>query len=394
MMKRIVCGLLLAVCTLPPCALGLGYTRPRFSEYETYLTDNSCAWGDLNCDGQLTDRDIDLFGWASYYDDFYPHENLQLDLALDYNGNGELEISDKDWMVQFLFGHSVYDFNQDGQLTMSGDGADFLFGLLFDPETHGHHHPDQTGTTNPDPRHWTGFSWGDYSGDGQTDSYDAARFLGRWNHGTCSIETCPDSWFGTYVEQNADDRPFLPLYLDQDPVPHKPRPGDPVHLVLSGDHAGGAPGDANLDGTVDATDIDIVGRHAVDGLPFDEHLDVNGDGQITVADSQAIVTRILGTNVGDVDLDGSVVASADGAILLSHIGHDAVHGWADGDLDHDRLVTAAGDGALYLASQNFPTLSNDIAAVPEPPALLMAAVAVLLFTIGVVAYDDSPPRMS
>ncbi len=113
------------------------------------------------------------------------------------------------------------------------------------------------------------------------------------------------------------------------------------------------------DGRVDANDIDYLyaqfknnalsaqlGVVVTDGeatwsdineaATFDLSADLNGDLVVNQADVCLLVSSILGTCVGDVNLDG-VVNSTDLAIAQSNLGQAG--GWAKGDMNGDGFVT-------------------------------------------------------
>jgi hypothetical protein len=73
-----------------------------------------------------------------------------------------------------------------------------------------------------------------------------------------------------------------------------------------------------------------------DAVWMDLSCDLNGDMKVNIEDVRIIVEDILGTQFGDVDLDGDVDA-ADLAIATAHLGQQG--GWAQGDVDGDGWVT-------------------------------------------------------
>ena len=135
----------------------------------------------------------------------------------------------------------------------------------------------------------------------------------------------------------------------------------------AGDVAGSATGvrkgyaPTGADGRVDARDIDHVfaqfrsNPKILDGqanwsnldeaVYFDLSADMNGDLAVDSADICILVTGILGTSIGDVNLDGSRDA-ADLAIATTYRGGtDRAGGYANGDVDGDGMVT---DGDLAI----------------------------------------------
>ncbi|MCG3125226.1 MAG: hypothetical protein CHACPFDD_00042 [Phycisphaerae bacterium] len=99
-------------------------------------------------------------------------------------------------------------------------------------------------------------------------------------------------------------------------------------------------GDLNSDGTADWADLD-------EAVQFDLSADMNGDLKVNAADLTELVVTILGTQFGDVNLDGAVNA-ADCAIATANNGLTPA-GWADGDVNCDGIVNAA-DRAIIAAN--------------------------------------------
>jgi hypothetical protein len=95
------------------------------------------------------------------------------------------------------------------------------------------------------------------------------------------------------------------------------------------------------DGVIDAHDIDYVYANFGDWSDLNDaqfmdfSADINGDRVIDQNDIIDLVVNILGTSLGDVNLDGFCDA-ADAAIITSNLGNPG--GWADGDLNGDGIV--------------------------------------------------------
>ncbi len=95
------------------------------------------------------------------------------------------------------------------------------------------------------------------------------------------------------------------------------------------------------DGVVDCYDIDYVyanfGNWAdlADAKFMDLSADMNGDLVVDQADVIELVTVILGTGMGDVNLDG-VCDANDVAVITGNLGNAG--GWCDGDLNGDGIV--------------------------------------------------------
>ncbi len=127
------------------------------------------------------------------------------------------------------------------------------------------------------------------------------------------------------------------------------------------------------DGLVNAFDIDFVfaqfarNTAAVSGrvvwsnidqaATFDLSADMTGDLAVDIADVNELLT-ILGTSMGDVNLDGSVNA-ADLAIIDTNL--NTAGGWARGDLNGDGLVNQADRDILNSILNPAPVCIADVA---------------------------------
>ncbi len=107
-------------------------------------------------------------------------------------------------------------------------------------------------------------------------------------------------------------------------------------------------GDANLDGVVDAQDIDMLFA-AVDGGVWQPSLDLNGDDTLDQRDVDVLVQDVLRTRYGDLNLDQKV-DFADFLWLANSFADDDV-GWSAGRTSVDQ---SAGRFASFLQlSTNF-----------------------------------------
>ena len=135
------------------------------------------------------------------------------------------------------------------------------------------------------------------------------------------------------------------------------------------------PGDFNLDGVLDAADIDALTTAILNG---DQNplFDVNNDVSVDQEDRRVWVKELRNTWFGDANLDGEF--NSGDFVSVFQIGEyeDAVQGnsgWADGDWDGDAefttgdFVTAFQDGGFELG----PPLAQ---AVPEPSGILLISM--------------------
>lgn len=128
------------------------------------------------------------------------------------------------------------------------------------------------------------------------------------------------------------------------------------------------PGDFNLDGVVDADDIDLLfGVLGTSVPPTDPIFDLTGSGQIDHADLNELVLNILGTQFGDANLDGTV-DDDDLAIVQANLGN-ASAGWAGGNFNGIGGTTLYD---AYLLFQNYsPTVTSTSTVIPEPAGVLV-----------------------
>ena len=133
------------------------------------------------------------------------------------------------------------------------------------------------------------------------------------------------------------------------------------------DFSPGIPGDFNLDGVVDAVDINALfgAIQTGDNAPL---YDVDNSGMVDQGDVEHLVENILGTFFGDANLDRTVDARD-----LNTIGihwQDSGSGWEDGDFTGDGNVDARDLNLLALNWRK--TAAAAAARVPRAP--LAAAI--------------------
>jgi len=154
---------------------------------------------------------------------------------------------------------------------------------------------------------------------------------------------------------------------------------------VSGDSAGDVAGSSvgvrkgyapyGADGRVDAQDIDYVyaqfkrNARVTDGeanwsnldeaVSFDLSADIDGNLAVNQADVCKLVAVILGTEIGDVNFDGSRDAVDFAIAFVYRGGVDRAGGYANGDVD--------GDGIVKEADLDFITNGFDCSGNPCPP---------------------------
>ena len=141
------------------------------------------------------------------------------------------------------------------------------------------------------------------------------------------------------------------------------RPADSIgagsegNIVLNGTFTEAILGDFDADGDVDGNDVDFyIGNLDQPATGDLAQLDLNGDGQITLADHNLHVTTLVVTSngvtgalLGDINLDGTVSVLLDAFGLIANLGQN-VTSRSQGDLNADGLVEVLHD-AFPLISQ-------------------------------------------
>jgi hypothetical protein len=195
------------------------------------------------------------------------------------------------------------------------------------------------------------------------------------DHGT----TSPCNIAGTYPWADPANQIEIPVGLGLDPKFALPKDVDDVgspflatgKSYAAGDFRGDVAGRSPVagaqpvgwDGFVDDQDIDYCCRMALlgswhelnDAVYIDLSCDMNGDLEVNDADVTELVEVILGTLVGDVNLDGAV-DPADTDIIVASIfdpnpcNSNGSCGWADGDANCDGYVDSADLGGTAPAA--------------------------------------------
>lgn len=109
-------------------------------------------------------------------------------------------------------------------------------------------------------------------------------------------------------------------------------------------------GDFNNNGQVNIADLDFfsgnLGQSASGALA---QLDLDGNGTITLADHDLLITQFLQTSagvgsiVGDIDLNGTVDVLGDAFVLVGNLGSSGPFSYGGGDLNADQRVDVLGD---------------------------------------------------
>ncbi len=123
-------------------------------------------------------------------------------------------------------------------------------------------------------------------------------------------------------------------------------------------------GDFDADGDVDGDDVDFyIGNLDQPAMQDLSQLDLNGDGDVTIADHDSHVTTfvvtsngVTGALLGDVNLDGPVDVLIDAFALVQNLGL-SVTSRSQGDLNADGVVDVLGDAFIlifHLGQSNAP----------------------------------------
>lgn len=153
--------------------------------------------------------------------------------------------------------------------------------------------------------------------------------------------------------------------------------------ILTGDVGGGGlSGDFNGDEVLDGSDVDSLVSSITSGN-FDASFDLDGDGSLDSADLSEWLTTAGANNlasenpylVGDANLDGTVDSTDLGLLLNNFSGNDV--GYTGGDLNTDSLVNSTDLGLLL---NNFNANAASASQVPEPNGLTTIVLAMLLLS--------------
>ncbi|QDU71113.1 serine hydrolase [Mucisphaera calidilacus] len=146
-----------------------------------------------------------------------------------------------------------------------------------------------------------------------------------------------------------------------------------MHAAILTDLSGNLVGDIDQDGQIDARDIDLLST-AIQTGSTGTIFDLNGSGTVDRLDLDFLITGILGTAPGDANLDGTVDL-LDLSSLAENFNQFG-RGWAEGNFNANGF-TGLGDLSILATHFDFGATPTLVAA-PEPAATLTGLIALTL----------------
>jgi hypothetical protein len=142
-------------------------------------------------------------------------------------------------------------------------------------------------------------------------------------------------------------------------------------------------GDFNLDGLLDARDLDLLSSEIRRATNLSEY-DLNSDALVDTVDQRVWVEELKGTYFGDANLDGQFNSSDLVMVLASGEYEDAIAGnssWETGDWNADGDASTA-DLVVALAAGGYEAGPRALQhpSVPEPTALVMQLIGIVLLS--------------
>jgi hypothetical protein len=142
---------------------------------------------------------------------------------------------------------------------------------------------------------------------------------------------------------------------------------DNVGLSLFG--SGGEAGDFNGDGVVNVADLDALTVEVLAGTD-NPQFDLDSNGIVDADDRIFWITDIKDTFLGDANLDGKVNAADLNTLALSWQS-TAATSWSQGDFNGDGNVNASDLNGLALNWRNGVAAAASASLVPEPTSITL-----------------------
>ncbi|MCA9167735.1 MAG: PEP-CTERM sorting domain-containing protein [Planctomycetales bacterium] len=188
-----------------------------------------------------------------------------------------------------------------------------------------------------------------------------------------------DNWWFNLGIITSDPGNFLPIWNWNSSQSFVTRPDGELVFSTETVGGGGLTGDVNLDGAIDAADIDALAA-AIRGGTSDSVYDLNGDSAVTDADREELVNNILNTYIGDSNLDKQFDSGDFVAVFSAGQYEDGIagnSGWGQGDWNGDGDFDSGDFVAAFSAGGYEAGPRAAVAAVPEPSSLLLIALGAL-----------------
>lgn len=138
----------------------------------------------------------------------------------------------------------------------------------------------------------------------------------------------------------------------------------------------GPPGDFNADSKLHSEDLDLLAAEIQNGF-YEDRFDLNADGVVDFEDRRYWVEDLKSTFLGDANLDGTVDAGDLNNLALNWQSPSTAT-WAMGDFTGDGNTNAADLNLLALNWQSGPQAAISGASVPEPTSALLLAVGLMM----------------
>ena len=136
------------------------------------------------------------------------------------------------------------------------------------------------------------------------------------------------------------------------------------------------PGDFSGSNTLDLEDINLIDEE-LRGESTNRVFDLNEDALVTGEDRRKLIQDLLGTSFGDSNLDGTVDAG-DLNNLALHWQSPTTTSWVLGDFTGDGNTNAADLNLLALNWRSGQQAVISAASVPEPASALLLAAGLLM----------------
>ncbi len=250
--------------------------------------------GDFDGDGSIDAHDIDTLAAAI--------RSGAADAVFDLNSNGRVDKDDMNMLVHDILDTNYGDANLDRVVDM-------------DDLRTWQEHAFQSDT---------GWSSGDFNGDGVTDVSD----FNAWNAVRTSIPQLSAARSLTDQGETRQDV-AAPLEVAESAEPRLEADQPQILSLIE------LPGDLNGDAVVDAADIDML-THALRTGSEDPMFDLDNDGILDDQDTDFLIHDLLGTDFGDANLDG-VVSQPDFELWQAYQFQQET-GWATGDFNGDGVT--------------------------------------------------------